>query len=248
MMNTCIYKHWWTNESPSKCGPCGEVARRQTVNYGKVFHGEGDNDILAHLRLCGCRKGHWCEILKQTHYWEVPLGKRHRKVREARKGGRFPRIHSEWVRCAQSDSVLSLKDSCTCQPFISGCLRDCRASSSSWAIGSSGEAGSGWWGWALQSRGNKWWKYVSVPVFHSVLCTIASLNQRCVCLSLGLWKLMLGASTLEKSLNKTFNLGVGLSGGESSLLVQAWTSLSTYILALFTWVYVIYIGLHRVLD
>lgn len=30
-----------------------------------------------------------------------------------------------------------------------------------------------------------------------------------------------GASTLENSLNKTFNLGVGLSGGESSLLMQA---------------------------
>lgn len=33
-------------------------------------------------------------------------------------------------------------------------------------------------------------------------------------------KANVGASTLEKSLNKTFNLGVGLSGGESSLLVQ----------------------------
>lgn len=61
-------------------------------------------------------------------------GKTIQEGQRGRVGREIHRIHSEYLRCTQSDSVLSQKDSCMCQPSISGCPRDCRASSSSWAI------------------------------------------------------------------------------------------------------------------
>lgn len=65
----------------------GEVAGTQAELWEGVSW-EGNNDILAHLRLCGCRKGSWYGIPMKMIYWEVPLGNPCRKVGEAVKGGR----------------------------------------------------------------------------------------------------------------------------------------------------------------
>lgn len=64
----------------------GEGRGTQTVNYGRVCRGEGNSDVLAHLRVCGCRNGSWCGIPVKMIYWEVPLGKPYKKVRESEKG------------------------------------------------------------------------------------------------------------------------------------------------------------------
>lgn len=155
----------------------GEVAGTQAELWEGVSW-EGNNDILAHLRLCGCRKGSWYGIPMKMIYWEVPLGNPCRKVGEAVKGGR------------STESTVGNWDTWNkipcCPPRIpahfSPPLQD------AWEIlaqvlaagpqGSSGEPDPGWWDWAHESHRNKWWGYVSVPVFSHVSCTIGSLDQR----------------------------------------------------------------------
>lgn len=54
------------------------------MSYGKVCHGEGDNAILAHLRLCGTGVRFFRKCIIEKYHWENHTG---RSERQGREGG-----------------------------------------------------------------------------------------------------------------------------------------------------------------